>query len=329
MLILEEKSEMGDEDIELAASECFKENCSVSCMPASDSLRAGRFTLRRNWINLATTLFAGYVPPAMLTVNKAPPSPDYVPSPEHLPSPDYVPGPEEPKQAPPSPEYVPEPVHPEYLAPSDDDIPDNLEEDHADYPANEGDEEEEESFEDDVDDKDEEEACKEEDNDEKEEEHLAPADSSVVPIDDHVPSAEDTEAFETDKSAPTPTSPRPRKARISVRLEPPMAASMEARIAEYAIAPTPPSPLPSPLSPLSSPLPQIPSPPLPLPSPPLPLPTSSSPLLLPATDHGEDIPKADFPSWKRLCLTAPTPRFEIEESSTTVVARQAERPMSR
>nr|GEV03229.1 reverse transcriptase domain-containing protein [Tanacetum cinerariifolium] len=52
----------------------------------------------------------------------APPSPDYVPGPEHPPSPDYVPDPENP----PSPieiPYVPEPEYPEYLAPSDDEAP--------------------------------------------------------------------------------------------------------------------------------------------------------------------------------------------------------------
>ncbi|GKA38945.1 putative reverse transcriptase domain-containing protein [Tanacetum coccineum] len=46
--------------------------------------------------------------------------------------------------------------------------------------------------------------------DEEDEEHLAPADSSVVPVVDHVPSAGDTEAFETDESAPTPRSPQTR-----------------------------------------------------------------------------------------------------------------------
>ncbi|GKE36710.1 hypothetical protein Tco_1460115, partial [Tanacetum coccineum] len=73
----------------------------------------------------------------------------------------------------------------------------------------------------------------------------------------------------------------------------------------------------------------IPSPSLPLPSPPLPLPTPPSPLLLPTTNRREDIPAADLPPRKRLCLTAPTPRFEIGESSTAAAARQAERPMSR
>ncbi|GKF93540.1 hypothetical protein Tco_0283240, partial [Tanacetum coccineum] len=48
--------------------------------------------------------------------------------------------------------------------------------------------------------------------DEEEEEHIAPADSSVVPIVDHVPSAGDTEAFETDESALTPGSPQTRHA---------------------------------------------------------------------------------------------------------------------
>ncbi|GJV18684.1 hypothetical protein Tco_1367704 [Tanacetum coccineum] len=78
------------------------------------------------------------------------------------------------------------------------------------------------------------------------------ADSSAIPVVDPVPSAGDTEAFETDESAPTPRAPqiripfaqtRLRRARKSVRPEPPMSASMEARIAEHAAAPTPP-PLP-------------------------------------------------------------------------------------
>ncbi|GJR98265.1 hypothetical protein Tco_0270439 [Tanacetum coccineum] len=45
------------------------------------------------------------------------------------------------------------------------------------------------------------------DDEEEEEEHLAPTDSSVVPVVDPVPSAGDTEAFETNESAPTPRSP--------------------------------------------------------------------------------------------------------------------------
>ncbi|GKF42306.1 hypothetical protein Tco_0125648 [Tanacetum coccineum] len=96
-----------------------------------------------------------------------------------------------------------------------------------------------------------------------------------------------------------------------------MAASTEALIAEYASAPTLPSPPPSPLSPLSSPLSRIPSPPLLLPPPytsptyasaPLgyraaifqlratsPLLTPSPTLLLPSAYCRSDIPETDMP----------------------------------
>ncbi|GJV94351.1 hypothetical protein Tco_1545928 [Tanacetum coccineum] len=47
---------------------------------------------------------------------------------------------------------------------------------------------------------------------------------------------------------------RLRRARKTVRLEPPMSASIEARIAEHAAAPTPPLPISSPPLPLPSPL---------------------------------------------------------------------------
>nr|GEY81191.1 hypothetical protein [Tanacetum cinerariifolium] len=42
--------------------------------------------------------------------------------------------------------------------------------------------------------------------------------------------------------------------------------------------------------------------------------------LLPSTSHKTAIPKADMPPRKRACLTAPTPRFEIRESSTASAA---------
>ncbi|GJW42250.1 hypothetical protein Tco_0071049 [Tanacetum coccineum] len=304
----------------------------------------------------------------------APPSLDYVPGPEHPPSPDYVPGPEHP----PSPvevPYVPEPEYPKYLVPFDvkaslEDQPlpadasptalspgymadsdpneypkEDPEEDHVDYPADGGDDDDDKPSDDDDDDTDDEDTkpFEDEDDDEEEEEHLAPADSSAVPVVDHVPSAGDTEAFETDKSAPTPRSPqtkvpfaqtRLRRERKTVRLEPPMSPSMEVRIAEYAIAPAPPSPPPSPLLPWSPPLPQIPSPPLPplplslhLPPPvptSLPLPLPSSPLpplpaslfIPPSVDCREDILEDELPPRKRLCLTAPTSRYEVGESST-------------
>ncbi|GJT31809.1 hypothetical protein Tco_0922228 [Tanacetum coccineum] len=242
----------------------------------------------------------------------APPSPDYVPGPEHPLSPIYVPGPKHlpsPVEVP----CIPEPEYPEYLVPSDAEAPledqplptdaspttlslgymadsdpeEDPEEDHADYPTDGGDGDEEPSDDDDDDDDDIDD--KDEEPFEEEEEHLALADSSVVPVVDLVPSAGDTEVFKTDESAPTPRSPqtkvpfaqtRLRRVRKTVILKPSMSPSMEARIAEYTAAPTPPSPPPS--------------------------------LLLP----WEDIPKAELPPRKRLCPTAPTSRYEVEESLT-------------
>ncbi|GJT37885.1 hypothetical protein Tco_0937750, partial [Tanacetum coccineum] len=122
------------------------------------------------------------------------------------------------------PVYVPEPEHLEYHAPSDDDIQvenqpyaedaspttespgyladsDSMEDDTDAYSINYPDEPEDDEDDDDTNDEDEEPT-----EDEKEEEHPAPADSFVVPVVDPVPSAGDTEAFETDESAPTPTS---------------------------------------------------------------------------------------------------------------------------
>ncbi|GKG36755.1 hypothetical protein Tco_0446928, partial [Tanacetum coccineum] len=129
---------------------------------------------------------------------------------------------------------------------ADSDPNENPEEDpekeHADYPADGGDDDDEPSDDDDVDDD-----THDEDDDKEEEEHLAPADSSSIPVVDLVPSAGDIEAFETDESVPTPRSPRIRvpiaqtrlcRARKTIRLEPPMSPYMEARIAERATAPT-------------------------------------------------------------------------------------------
>ncbi|GKE89785.1 hypothetical protein Tco_1567260, partial [Tanacetum coccineum] len=235
-------------------------------------------------------------------------------------SPDYVPGLEEPEQAPLSPDYVPGPEYPEYLAISDEEDPEedpeeDSEDGPVDYPADGVDGDDDDSSDDD---KEEEEASEEEETEEEEEEHLALTDSVVTPVVDHVPSSEETEPFETDE------------ARKTVRLETPMSPSMEARIAEYDVAPTPPSPPPSPLSPWSSLLPQIPSPPLPplpsLPLPPLPSlplpPLPSSPLpslpaslfIPPLVDRREDTPEAELPPRKRLCLTALTSSYEVGES---------------
>ncbi|GKC71719.1 hypothetical protein Tco_1117602 [Tanacetum coccineum] len=125
-----------------------------------------------------------------------------------------------------------------------------------------------------------------------------------------------------------------------------MTSSTKALIAEFASAPTHPSPPPSLLLPWSSPLPQIPSPPLPLPSPPThtsltyveaplgyrvakirsraasPLPVPSPPSLLPSTAHRDDIPEVDMPLQKRARFSTLAFRFEVGESSAAA-ARQA------
>ncbi|GKE95921.1 hypothetical protein Tco_1580776, partial [Tanacetum coccineum] len=156
--------------------------------------------------------------------------------------------------------------HPEYHAPSDDDIQvedqpyaddasptaespgyiadsdsieEDTDEDSIDYPddlkngEDDADEDpkedpsEEHEPEDDDDDDDTDNEDEEPTEDEEEEEHPAPADSSVVSIVDPVPLAGDTEAFETDESAPIPRSPQTRvpfsqtrlcRARKTVRL---------------------------------------------------------------------------------------------------------------
>ncbi|GKB51183.1 hypothetical protein Tco_0901936, partial [Tanacetum coccineum] len=200
-------------------------------------------------------------------------------------------------------------------------------EDPADYPSDEGDNDDDDDDDDSSDDDDDDDV-EEDEEEEEEEEHLAPVDSFVVPTKEPVPSAEDTEAFETNKSAPTPVpSPRPRTARMSVRPQIPMSDTAEALIAEYASAPTPPLPPPSLLSPLSSPLPHIPSPPLPVPSPPLalPPPTVDSPTYAeaPLGYTAAEIqlraasPPTHPPSIKD---TITTP---VEESSSVAAARQA------
>nr|GEV49346.1 hypothetical protein [Tanacetum cinerariifolium] len=186
--------------------------------------------------------------------------------------------------APPSSDY---PEYLEYLAPSDDEAPlkdqllptdaspiaaspnyvrdsdpkEDLKDNQADYPVDGGDGDDE-PFDDDDDDDTDDEDPKEEPF-EEEEEHPALADSSVVPIVDHVLSAGDTEALEADEPTHAPGSPIIiplsqtclRRARKTIRPEPPMSASMKACIARHdalplqpLLVPSLPLPLPSPLT---------------------------------------------------------------------------------
>ncbi|GJT02280.1 hypothetical protein Tco_0823449 [Tanacetum coccineum] len=231
----------------------------------------------------------------------APPSPDYVPRPEHPPSLDYVPGPEHPPlPVEPLPtDASPTALSPGYVADSDpdEDPEEDPEEDHADYPADGGDGDDEPSDDDDDDTDDEEEEPYEDEDDDEEEEHLALADSSAIPVVNPVPSARDTEAFETDESAPIPKSPQ-------IRV--PFAQS------------SPPLPLPSPLT--TSPI-DVRAP-LGYRAAGIRLRAASPPLLLPSTSYRTDIPEAEMPPWKRACFTTPTHRLEVGESSAAGAARQ-------
>ncbi|GKA06827.1 hypothetical protein Tco_0686051 [Tanacetum coccineum] len=208
------------------------------------------------------------------------------------------------------PVYILEPVYPEYHVLSDYDI--QIE--HQPYAADaspstlspgyiaESDPEEDpkEDSEEDLidyvvdtnDDEEDEEEEESSNDDEEEEDHLALV--VVLSAVDLVPTAEETKPFDTDESAATPPPP----------------------VARLFALPTLPS---SPFTPLSSPLPQIPSPPT---HHPLPLPA-------PSTSRRVDIPEAELPPRKRLLLTAPTPRFEIRESSTAATARQLRSTMAR
>ncbi|GJU96638.1 hypothetical protein Tco_1321394 [Tanacetum coccineum] len=174
-----------------------------------------------------------------------------------------------------------------YVADSDpdEDPEEDPEEDHADYPTDggDGDDEPSDDDDDDTDDEDEEpwqtrsEEELEEDHDD-EEERLAPTDSSAIPVVDPVPSAGDTKALETDEAAPTTVpSPRRHKDRMSVRPQTPIPLPSEAEVERLLALPIPP---PSPLSPW------------------------------------EEIPEAELPPYKRLCLTAPISRYEVGESLT-------------
>ncbi|GJY84127.1 hypothetical protein Tco_0497503 [Tanacetum coccineum] len=185
----------------------------------------------------------------------------------------------------------------------DEDPQEDPEEDHTDDPAD-GENGDDEPFDDDDDDDDTDDEDEEPTKDEEEEEHIALADPSAVPVVDPVPSVGDMKAFETDESAPTPRSPqtrvpfsqtRLRRARKTVRLEPPMSASIEARIAEHAAAPIPPTSPAYDQTPLGHRASMI--------------------------YTKDDIPEEDMSLRRRFVLTAPPPRCDVVESSAAATAR--------
>nr|GEY63907.1 hypothetical protein [Tanacetum cinerariifolium] len=178
-------------------------------------------------------------------------------------SPAYVPYPMELDEH--VPVYVPEPQHPEYHAPSDDDI---QVEDDDEEPEEDPSEEHE----------------PEDDNEDPEED----------PNEEHeLEDSDETEPFEKNEIAVTPSPPRHRGAKISVRPQTPMAASTKALIDAFASG-----------------------------SSPFPLPPTS-----PAYDQAhlghrasmirrtDDILKEDMPPWRRFTLTGPPPGCDVAESS--------------
>ncbi|GKE96078.1 hypothetical protein Tco_1580933, partial [Tanacetum coccineum] len=195
-------------------------------------------------------------------------------------------------------------LSPGYIADSDlEDPEEDPKEYPADYPADGGDNDDDDDSSDDGDD-DEDDDVEEDEEDEEEEEHLALADSSAIPTKDPVPSAEDTKAFETNESAPTPI-PSPPLPLLAPHISSPTYAEapLGYRAAKIQLrAASPPTHHPS----------EIPSP----------------PLLLPSTTHGDDLPEADIPLRNRARFTTPTGRFEVGESSSAATARQAKHTLT-
>nr|GEU94835.1 hypothetical protein [Tanacetum cinerariifolium] len=155
----------------------------------------------------------------------------------------------------------------------EEDLEDESKDGHTDYPTNKGaDDDDDDSSRDDADDEDEEEASKEDEDEDEEEEHLASTESIAAAslVVDPVPSAEETEPFETNESAMTPPPAYRTITRMSIRAQTHIPFPSEAEVDRLLAIPTPP---PSPLTPLSSPLPRIPSQPFPVPSPPTTSPT--------------------------------------------------------
>ncbi|GJT54361.1 putative reverse transcriptase domain-containing protein [Tanacetum coccineum] len=244
------------------------------------------------------------------------------------------------EQAPASPEYVPDPMKLEDHAPvyvedqphaddasptADDTSPtaessgyivdsDLMEEDSIDYPdePEAGDEDHEE-------DPSEEHEPEDEDHEEDPSEEHEPEDKDTEEEEEPFEGSDETEQFEEDETAVTPPPPPPRHhgVRISVRPQPPMAASTRELIDAFTTV-LPPSPLLAPLIPSS--LSQIPSPPFPLPPT---SPTYEAPL-----GHREamihirdDILEEDMLPRKKFVLTAPSPGCDVAVSYAAAAAR--------
>ncbi|GKF29261.1 hypothetical protein Tco_0095603, partial [Tanacetum coccineum] len=180
--------------------------------------------------------------------------------------------------------YAPEPEHLEHHVPSDDDIQDNTDADSIDYPDEPG-----------TNDEDEDEDPEEDPSEEHEPEN------EDAKEDESFEDSDKTESFEENETAATPPPPRSPQTRIpfsqtrihrtrkTVRLEPPMPASIEARIAEHAVAPIPPTSPTYDQAPLGYKAAMI--------------------------HMRDDILEEYMPPRRRFILTAPPPGCEVAESS--------------
>nr|GEX21026.1 reverse transcriptase domain-containing protein [Tanacetum cinerariifolium] len=228
----------------------------------------------------------------------APPSPDYVPGPEHPPSPDYVPDPEHP----PSPikiPYVPEPKYPEYLAPSNDETPledQPLPADASPIAASP----------DYVADSDLEEDPKEDPEDDHADYPADGGDGDDEPSDDDDDDDTDDEDLEEEPFKEDDEEEEEHPAPADSLAVPIVDLVLSARETEALEAD---EPTHAPGSPISAPLGYRAA-------------GIRMRALLPSTSRRTDIPEADMPPRKRACLTAPTPKFKIRESSATGAARQ-------
>nr|GEW31377.1 hypothetical protein [Tanacetum cinerariifolium] len=172
--------------------------------------------------------------------------------------------------------HVPEPEHPEYHVPSDDDI--QVEDDNEDPEEDPSDEH------------------GLEDNDEDPNEEHEPGDEDAKePSED----SEETEPFEEDETAITPSPPRHRRARISVKPQTPIPASTQALIHAFTAG--------SSLFPLPPTSPAY----------------DQAPLGHRATMicMRDDILKEDMPHRRRVVLTTPLPGCDVEKSYATAATR--------
>ncbi|GKB68372.1 hypothetical protein Tco_0929784 [Tanacetum coccineum] len=207
--------------------------------------------------------------------------------------------------------YVPEPEHPEYHVPSDDDIQvkdQPYAEDASPTAESPGYHADSDSLEDDTDtdsiDYPDELGINDEDSE---------RDDDEEPSEEHDPEEEDepskdfdeTKPFEENEAAATLPPARRHGGRISVRPQPPMAASTQARIDEFAVG-----------------------------SPSFPLPPASRTYDQAPLGHRaamirmrDDIPEEDQPPQRRFVLTAPPPGCDIAESyaATARASRVADR----